>query len=386
MEQKLNKFTPLAVLSISLILTSGMAINGTLPMIKEHLAISQTQSELLGTVPSFAVVFFVLASTPISAKIGMKKTVLTGLCLVAFGGALPILTPNSYGLILLGRLILGVGLGLYNSLSVSYINALFIGKQRSQLLGMRNSMESIGQMLLTFLAGGLVIVGWKYAYSIYLFALPVALFFWFVVPDVKIAPQTVKKKKRFSTFTIVSILFAASLVMNSIAIAVRFPALAIELKGANFNTSNYLAMMPILGVVSGFLFEKVCSRLKIRILYLAVLINIGVNVMIGFSQYSFALLAIGLLVSSIPVAWALPFLFNHIDVVSGDSDPYVVTSFVFVGCNLGVFSSPIIMKGIQLVGKSDNLFFPFYVFGILFTLILMAMIYYYDIKKAKQER
>src|SRR5699024_5941132 len=135
----------------------------------------QTQSELLGTIPSLTVFLFVLFSNVLIKKMGMKRIVLFGLVLVAIGGTLPVIASNNYYLILFSRLILGAGLGCYNSSSVNYINELFTGKQRMNLLGMRNSMESIGQMLLTFLSGFLLTFGWSYSYLIYLFALPIAL-------------------------------------------------------------------------------------------------------------------------------------------------------------------------------------------------------------------
>lgn len=386
MNQKVNKVTPWAVLSVSLILTSGMAINGTLPLIKEHLSLSQTQSELLGTIPSLTVFIMVLLSTLIVKKIGMKKTVLIGLSLVALGGTLPIITPNSYPAILLSRLILGAGLGCYNSSAVNYINELFAGKQRMNLLGMRNSMESIGQMLLTFLAGTLISFGWQYSYFVYLSALPIAVLFYFFVPDVKREESTAGQKKKITLLPILSVLFASIMVMNSIAIAVRFPALAVALKGANYNTSLYLAIMPILGIISGFLFQKLTSVIRHRILYLAVVINLLANLLIAISDNSFILLVAGLLISSIPVAWVLPYLFNHIEELSGGMDTRFLTSLIFLGCNFGVFIAPILMRLFEMMGGTSDLYFPFYIFTGMFLLLLLILVFVHQKINLKNEK
>lgn len=384
MKQKVNKLTPWVVLSISLILTSGMAINGTLPLIKEHLSLTQTQSELLGTIPSLTVFIAVSFSTFIIKKIGMKKTVLIGLILVATGGVLPVLTPNSYIAILISRLILGAGLGCYNSSAVNYINELFEGKQRMSLLGMRNSMESIGQMVLTFVSGLLIVLGWQYSYLIYLSAIPVAILFYFFVPDVKRDDVSKKKSIRISFLPVVSILFASIMVMNSIAIAVRFPALAVDLKGSTYNTSNFLAMMPILGIVAGFMFQWLTSWFKHRILYLAVVINIFANFLIAISSNSFLLLVIGLLISSIPVAWILPFLFNHIEKIARGMDTRLLTSFIFLGCNFGVLIAPVLMKIITMIGGASDLYFPFTFFtGMFVVLLLLVMLVCKKVVKKK---
>ena len=373
MNPTINRWTPISVLSISLILTSGMSINGTLPLIKEQLSLTQTQSELLGTIPSLTVFIFVLLSNVLIHKIGMKKLVLLGLILVAVGGTLPVIAANNYYLILLSRLLLGAGLGCYNSSSVNYINELFVGKQRMSLLGMRNSMESIGQMVLTFIAGYLITFGWRFSYLIYLFAVPIWLLFYFFVPEVENKVVKTKEKIRPQAISILSVLFASIMVMNSIAIAVRFPALAIEIKGENYNTSLFLALMPVLGIVSGFLFQRITSRMKHRILYLAVFINMIANFLVAIGNQHFGFLVIGLLISSIPVAWVLPFLFNHIEKIAKGISTRLLTSFIFLGCNLGVFLAPVLMSLIASIGGTTDLYFPFYVFTGLFAVMLIGL-------------
>ncbi len=113
----------MSVLSISLILTSSQAINGVIPQMKEALNISQSQSELLGTAPSISMVIFILLSSYIVKKLGMKKTTIAGLFLAGFGGIIPIFA-NSFFIVLFSRIILGMGLGMYNSLAVTCISAL----------------------------------------------------------------------------------------------------------------------------------------------------------------------------------------------------------------------------------------------------------------------
>ncbi|MFV0505008.1 MAG: MFS transporter, partial [Lachnospirales bacterium] len=306
-------------------------------------------------------------------KIGMKKLVILGLMLVAVGGSLPVLFSSSYLLILLSRLILGAGLGCYNSSSVNYINELFNGKKRMTLLGMRNSMESIGQMLLTFLSGFLLTFGWYYSYLVYLFALPIALLFYVFVPEVSNEDKQEKEIFKPGLLPICSVLFASVMVMNSIAIAVRFPGLAVDIKGPTYNASFFLGLMPILGILSGFLFQQITSKLKHRILYLAVFINMLANLLMALGSYSFTLLVIGLLISSIPVAWVLPYLFNHIEDIALGISTRVLTSFIFLGCNIGVLIAPLLMSLIAIIGQTSNLYFPFYIFTLFFLILLFLL-------------
>lgn len=366
---EMNPLTSISILSISFILTSGVSINGTLPFIKKSLELSQVKAELLSTIPSITVIIFILLSSSISNKIGMKKTVVVGLLLVCIGGVLPKFTPNSYALIFLGRLLLGAGFGMYNALSVSFINGLYNGRKRSELLGIRNAVEGLGQMILTFIAGILITSNWTNAYLIYFLSLPIAVLFYRFVPD--IVSQTKKEKGTFKLTVplFLTALFASSLVMNSIAVAVRFPSLAIDLKGEQVNTSLYLSIMPILGIIAGFLFEKVIRRFSFNTIYLALGINILFNLLVYLSDISFTLLLIGLFISSVPVAWVLPYIFNHIEQIAKDMDINQSTSVIFIGCNLGVLLAPVIMSLLNSLFHSIDLKFPFLCFTIIYTLV-----------------
>jgi len=229
-------------------------------------------------------------------------------------------------------------------------------------------------MILTFVSGLLIMYGWQYSYLIYLMGVPIAILFYLFVPSIKQEKNNREEKKvKITWLPILSVLFASIMVMNSIAITVRFPGLAVALKGISFNTSNYLAVMPVLGIVAGFLFQKLTSILQHKILYLSVIVALISNLLIAISNDSFFLLVCGLMISSIPVAWVLPYLFNHIEVLANGMDTRVVTSFIFLGCNFGVLVAPILMKLIELIGGTTNLYFPFFVFIGLFILVLIIL-------------
>lgn len=113
MEKRNSGLTQVAILAISILLTSATAINGALPQMRASLSMTTTQGELVATVPSLGVVIFVVLSSLIAKKIGIKRTVQIGLLLVGFGGIAPIFLVN-YPLIIVSRFILGAGFGLFN--------------------------------------------------------------------------------------------------------------------------------------------------------------------------------------------------------------------------------------------------------------------------------
>ncbi len=366
-----------AILSISLMLTSSQAINGVIPQMKQSLGISQSQSELLGTAPSITVIVFILLSNYFAKRIGMKNTIILGLLLAGIGGIIPVFTAT-FQTVLISRVILGAGLGLYNSLAVIYISSLYYGNTRATLLGIRNSMEALGQTILIFLAGVLVNMNWTASFLVYAIAFPVALFFALKVPEIRdensdIPENQVKEKMNPMVFALV--LFAILLVMNSIAISVRFASIATEIKGVNFNASNYLALMPVLGILAGFMFGPINKWIGKGTLYLGIIFFIISNLLIATSNGNMAFLLTGLILSSITVSWCFPFIFSNLDKVTTKDTINFATSLIFIGCNIGNFIAPIAMQFAQFLTRSTNLTAPFFVFAGIFMVVLCVILF-----------
>lgn len=375
MKNQNNVLQKVGVLGISLMLTSSQAINGVIPQMKEALNISQSQSELLGTAPSITVILFILLSSYVADKLGMRKTIIIGLLLAGIGGILPVFVAN-FPIVLISRIILGAGLGLYNSLAVSYISALYTGNTRASLLGMRNSMEAIGQTVLIFLAGVLVNISWTASFSVYASAFPIALLFALKVPEVKIEKsETGSVKEKMNPAVYALVLFAILLVMNSIAISVRFSSIVTEINGSAFNASNYLALMPILGIAAGFIFGTVNRTLGNKTMYLGIGFFILSNLFIAMSSGNMVLLLLGLFLSSIPGSWCFPFIFSNLDRITTKNTVNLATSLIFIGCNIGNFIAPIAMSFTQMITGSNELTAPFYVFAVLFILVLLVTIF-----------
>lgn len=363
-----------AILSISLMLTSSQAINGIIPQMKQSLGISQSQSELLGTVPSVTVIIFILLSSYFAKRVGMKKTIILGLLLAGVGGILPAFMAN-FQIVLISRVILGAGLGLYNSLAVTYISSLYSGDTRATLLGIRNSMEALGQTILIFLAGLLVNITWTASFLVYAVAFPIAFLFAMKVPEIRNEQNDISKndvKEKMNPIVFVLVLFAILLVMNSIAISVRFASIATEIKGGEFNASNYLALMPILGILAGFIFGPVNKWIGKGTLYLGIIFYIVSNLLIATSNGNMTFLLMGLFLSSITGSWCFPFIFSNLDKVTTKNTIDFATSLIFIGCNIGNFIAPIVMELAQLLTGSTHLTAPFYVFAGIFMLVLFV--------------
>ena len=380
MEDKSNSLVvKAAVLCISLLLTSAPAINGALPLMRAALNVSNTQNELLSTVPSLMVIIFIFLSSSIERVLGAKKTICLGLLLAGVGGVIPMFT-SSYPIIFTSRLILGAGLGVYNSLAVSLINALYSGHTRATMLGFRNSMESIGQSVLTFVAGLLLTFGWHWTFAIYFFAFPLMIFFWFTVPETNTRPRddstkgTESTKERMNPFVYVLMGFAILLVLNSLAMSVRFPSIAASMRGDDFNASFLLSLMPILGIVAGFVFGMMNKLLGKKLLYLGIAIFALSDLLMGLAANNFPLALASLMLSGIPGSWVFPYIFNTLGDITSPRTSTFATSLIFVGCNIGNFAAPLFMSAVAAVTGSDSLTTPFLVLSGIFVIVFFGVL------------
>lgn len=371
--------TPLAILSISLLLTSATAINGALPQMRASLGMTTTQGELVATVPALAVVLFVVLSSFIAQKIGVKRTIQLGLILVGIGGAAPLVL-TSYPVILVSRFLLGAGFGLFNSLAVSVINLLYreVPNKRATLLGYRGAAENIGSAAMTLLAGVLLAFGWKFSFGVYLLAFPILFLFTIGVPEIQSAPEKQTEEQETAAHVRPQVyllaIFASFLVMTFMAIGVRFPAMVVTMRGADYNASNFLAVMPIIGIVTGAAFGYVNRLLGRKCLYLGLALLALATLLIGRSENNFSLLLIGYFISGIPGSLIFPFIYNSLNNYASASKMNFATSVILIGCNLGNFIAPFGLSLLQSLAGTESLFAPFQLLFVIIAVLLAAIV------------
>ena len=297
--------TKIAFLGISFMLTSAYAINGAMPQMTKALGVSATQVQALATTPSIVVTVFVLLSSFIAAKLGDKKTIMLGMLLVGFAGIVPFFV-TSYPIILVSRMVLGAGFGIFNSLAVSMIAVMYQGQTRATMLGWRAAVEQIGQAVLTFIAGLLLNFGWQTTFLVYLLAFPILYLFYVRVPDTTemlAADQKNNKKthinrnvpQNISPLVWVLTLFAAFIVIDYMAIQLSFPFMAQSLGVSGLLVSTILSLMLVAAMVGGLVYggmQKLFGRFTLQVGLLLMVLS---NFLVAFSNGNFVTLTIGVL-------------------------------------------------------------------------------------------
>ena len=89
-------------------------------------------------------------------------------------------------------------MGFFNSLAITVIDLLYSGSEKTKLLGIRTSMEQLGYALASLMIGALLLLGWRFGFLIYVWAIPISFIFWKYVPEVqsKTDKNNLKKNNR----------------------------------------------------------------------------------------------------------------------------------------------------------------------------------------------
>ena len=367
----------LIVLSISIMLLSPPVINGILPEIRDSLALTQAQSELITTIPSIACLFAILLSNVAVKKIGIRWIIFIGLMLVGLGGVLPVIA-DSFMLVLVGRIVLGLGLGLYSPLAIDLINILFAESERAKLMGYRSAIEQMGQSLMSLLAGLLAVFSWNASFLVYGFAFLLAILFLVLVPEINLGnafdENKTKEKERLPFIVYPIVLLAVVVVLTGAAIGIRFPALAVEVMGDGYNSSLFFVLKPIIGICAGFFFGKLHRILGRKLLYIG-LACLGIaSFLIGFSNGNFSILVVGFLLSSLVPAWIFPFIFMLISKRTVGLARKFSMSLILFALHATVFIMTPVVVGIEQIVGSSDLVAPYPVLGSLVFVVLAFII------------
>lgn len=261
-----SKKLMIAIMGISLVLSTSGAISGTIPLMEKHFANMSTATvELIVTIPSFSGIFIPLLAGFIEKVTGKKLLALIGLGVTAICGVIPVFTGN-YALILFSRIMVGVGISLLTPLSVSYITDLYDEVKANELLGYRNSFINLGSTVLLFLAGYLIKIGWHTAYWVFALALIPLLMTIFWIPkrfdnySVTVGKDVDQQKIRQTTnWQIIGYAFLFGIMQISyMGINLKVPSYIVNNNIGDSSTGSFiLSLLPIAAIISGLLYKYI---------------------------------------------------------------------------------------------------------------------------------
>lgn len=371
----------MSLLSLSLMMISPFSVAPALPQMLsfyERQGYTESNVSILFSLSSFSILAVLLANPLLRKVLNERQTVILGLLLIALGGGSPMLT-QSYAIVFLSRLLLGLGIGLINAKAINIISERYTGKEKIKLLGFRSSVEVLGAALFTFLAGFLISFGWSKAFAIYFFALiTLGLYLLFVpkIPEVsKVEKHT--DNQRLSSKQLLMIIgmaiYAGFVIVVNTSITLRIPlVIAQNNLGSAGLASLILSLMMLMGIFSGLSFSGLLARFKESLMAI-VAIALGVGTLILWIANSIFLVALGALLTGFVYSVGVTYVFHHISEKMPSHQLTNATTLVLLGCNVGGGGAAIVLQVFSYL--SSSLVFPYLVYALLsLTLGLLLLL------------
>lgn len=152
--------------SVPLIMTLGNSmLIPILPLMEKKLDISKLQSSYIITVYSLVAIFFIPLAGYLSDRYGRKKVLIPALIITGIGGLLAGVVSwkmeNAYAMILLGRILQGIGAAGAMPIVLPLVGDMFQrDDEASATLGIIETSNTIGKVLSPILGSALTAVVW----------------------------------------------------------------------------------------------------------------------------------------------------------------------------------------------------------------------------------
>ena len=357
----------MSLLGLSLLLISAFSISTALPPMLDYYnpTYNASQVELLVSVPSFSVVAMLLLNPFVDKWLNDRQLIMTGLILLSSAGIFPFFV-QWYPLVLLSRLVFGMGIGFINAKAISIISQRYQGKERIQMLGLRGSVELIGGASCSLLVGQLLKIHWTLAFLIYGFGFIIlAMYLLFVPPMEQIEKKEIQKskqglnKKDFAMILGMALLSGFVICINS-SISLRVPLFQVDGKTiVGGESALVLSLEQGIGIAAGLSFASLLAHIKNRLLPMALLC-------LSICLFGIALAnnLLTLILSSVGVGFfysiILTFIFHRLSKCIARNLLNKATAYVLLGCNLGSAVSPYVLKLLALVSSSFSWIFLAY--------------------------
>lgn len=355
MKEQMKK---IALLSLSLILTSAYSVSIVLPSLLQHFSEYTTaQVEMLISAPSFAITVMIVLNAWLSRYMKDRPMIVGGLLLLSVSGMVPVFV-QEYPVMFASRIFLGIGIGLINAKAISIFSEYYEGREKAALLGYRGSAEVLGSAVMTLVAGKLVLIRWNLAFWVYALGFVIVLLYLVWVPGSMEPGQSAGAEKesleaeadgkrecwKKEVLPIAYAVFAGFVICIYCSNSLRVPMLILEKKlGTESEASIILTLMMLMGIAAGVYFGKLTMWWKEKLPGVGCLM-LGAGMLLTAYAGNLPLIGIGISIVGFFYTVLVTYSFHQISEQIPQSSINTATSIVLVGCNLGAACSPFVLK------------------------------------------
>lgn len=352
---------------------------------------SKLVSQLVMTAPFLTTTMFSLVAGQLAKSYNKRTIIIIGLLIYGVSGISPAFATD-INVILILRVITGIGAGLCLPMPSAIISEHFTGERREKLTGMTTSVANISNLSISAIVGFLLAFGWKwsfYSFTVIFVVLIIAVLFLPSSPPVKDAENLGKENTKLQPVSkkVPPVVYALGLFMifgwiftgfTTLNIAFRF----VELKFSTGMIGIGLVFPGLGAMVSGFVFSQLSRALKSFYVPVAIFITalgyFGMSSIESFGPLLGAIFLVGLGTGSI-----VSFILNMTAVKTKLEQRDAAYGIVNSCMHLGLLLMPFIQLAIGEIFNNGSLTFLYSISSVF--LLIAGIVFTIARKKVSSE-
>jgi MFS family permease len=322
---------------------------------------------MVSTLPSLVVVPATIISGAVAgSKIKYRTLLIIASMLFAIGGTAPYIL-NDFNMVLVSRIIFGIGVGIVSPLGNALVMRLFDGEQRANMMGMGSVVLNGAGIFFMIISGYICSINVNYTWLLHLTALvPLIIFALFLPEPEKTKQVDGENIKMPAGVYLISIAFGLVFMLFNPLLLNMSTILISEKIGNSATTGTILSMYTVGGMIGGALFSKVFKMTGKYIIPMSlVLLVVG----LGVCNYSYNILMmmVGCIIAGASLFVILPAVMMEVGQMVPKEGFALGAGIVMGLMNLGNFMSSLYIGFLTQVTGNSNPRFPIFI-GMILTI------------------
>ena len=349
------------LLSSSLTVMAGATIAPSLPAMRDYFAATPNADywvRLVLTVPALFIAIGAPFVGTVIDRFGRKPLLAFAVLLYGIAGTSGTVL-SDIGMILVGRVLLGLSVAGIMTTATALIADYYIGAARAQFLGFQAGFMGLGGVLFLSLGGFLADVNWRMPFLIYLLALLILPLVVLVLPEpnrTEVGQSTGIDATEVFPWQIAGLTYLAALLSQIVfyLIPVQMPFYLKQLVNATASQSGLaIALATLFSAASAIAYKQIKAGLSFIGIYAIAFLSMAVGYFVISVSPTYAMVLVGLAIAGTGLGLLMP----NMNVCLTSVTPVSLRGRVLGGLTtaffLGQFVSPILSQPLSSVVGLD---------------------------------
>ncbi len=340
------------LLSSSLTVMAGATIAPSLPAMRDHFAATPNADYWVRLVLTAPALFIALGAPIVGTLIDRfgRKTLLAIAMLVYGVAGCSGAVLGDLGLILGGRVLLGLSVAGIMTTATALIADYYAGPDLAQFLGLQAAFMGLGGVVFLSLGGFLADLNWRSPFLIYALALLILPLAIFTLPEPDLAadpPAQPGEHNPGFPWRVAGMTYGAALLSQVVfyLIPVQLPFYLKALTNANASKSGLaIALATLLSASSAIAYKPIKTRLSFMGIYAVAFLAMAVGYLVISLSLSYAMVLVGLAIAGAGLGLLMPNMNVCLTSITPGSQRGRVLGGLTTAFFLGQFLSPILSQ------------------------------------------